>query len=80
MREKDSKERESRGVKCFEKWFTKNFFVNRFPNFCEGFSDQLETIFVDFYFAVKQTPANDENILRKMFYIKTNRALDHLAS
>ncbi len=75
--EKESKKRakrESIGVKCFGKWFTENFFVNRFPNFCEGFSDQLQTISVDFYFTAKQTPANDENVLRKIFYVETNRA------
>jgi hypothetical protein len=67
--------RESRGVKCFGKWFTENFSVNRFPNFSEGFSSQLQTFFVDFYFTAKQTPANDENVLRKMFYVETNGAL-----
>ena len=45
----------------FGKWFMKNFSVNRFP--------------VDFDFTAKQTPANDENILLKMFYIETNGAL-----
>jgi hypothetical protein len=78
--EKESKKRakrESIGVKCFGKWFTENFFVNRFPNFCEGFSDQLQTISVDFYFTAKQTPANDENVLRKIFYVETNGALEH---
>ena len=35
-----ARERESRGVKCFGKWFTEKFFINHFPNFCEGFSGQ----------------------------------------
>jgi hypothetical protein len=26
------------------------------------------------WFTAKQTPANDENVLRKMFYVKTNGA------
>ena len=29
----------------FGKWFTENFFVNRFPNFCEGFYGQTENVF-----------------------------------
>ena len=29
----------------FGKWFTENFSVNRFPNFCEGFYGQTENIF-----------------------------------
>ena len=49
-------------------------FVNHFPNFSEGFSCQLQTISIDFYFTAKQTLANDENVLRKMFYVKTNGA------
>jgi hypothetical protein len=69
-----SSERESRGVKCFGKWFIEKQFVNHFPNFCEGFSGQLQTISIDFYFTVKQTSTNDEKVLRKMFYVETNRA------
>ena len=69
-----ARETESRGVKCFGKWFTEIFFVNRFPNFSEGFSGQIQSISVDFYFIAKQTPANDENVLRKMFYVETNGA------
>ena len=29
----------------FGKWFTENFSVNRFPNFCEGFYGQTENVF-----------------------------------
>ncbi len=57
---------------CFGKWFTRNFFVNRFPIFSKGFSGQRQIIYVDFYFTVKQAPANDENVFRKMFYVDTN--------
>ncbi len=32
-------------------------------------------ISVDFHFTAKQTPVNDENILRKIFYVETNGAL-----
>ena len=36
-------EKESRDweLHTFEKWFTKNFSINRFLKFCEGFSGQL---------------------------------------
>ncbi len=73
--ERERAKKESRGVKYFGKWFLEKKIVNRFPNFCEGFSSQLQTISVDFYFTAKQTPANDKNVLRKMFYIETNKAL-----
>ena len=53
VRERERAERESRGVKCFGKWFTEIFFVNRFPNFSEGFSGQIQSISVDFYFIAK---------------------------
>jgi hypothetical protein len=75
-REREREQKESRDVKCFGKWFTENFSVNRFPNFCEGLSNQLQTISIDFYFTAKQTPANDENVLRKMFYVETNGVLN----
>ena len=52
-------------MKCFGKWFTENFSVNRVSNFCEGFSGQLQIISINFYFTAKQTPANDENVLRR---------------
>ena len=58
-----------------ENGLRKKKFVNRFPFFSEGFSSQLQIISIDFYFTAKQTPANDENALQKMFYVKTNRAL-----
>jgi hypothetical protein len=32
-------------------------------------------ISVDFHFTAKQTSENDENILRKTFYVQTNGAL-----
>jgi hypothetical protein len=56
------------------RWFTGKNFVNRFSFFSEGFSGQRQIISVDFYFTAKQTSANDENILQKMFYIETNGA------
>ena len=34
------------------------------------------TISIDFYFTAKQTPANDENVLWKIFYVETNGALN----
>ena len=43
-------------VVSFGKWFKKKNFVNRFPFFSEGFSGQLQTIYVDFYFTSKQNP------------------------
>jgi hypothetical protein len=46
-----------RGVTCFGKWFTENFFVNHFPIFIKAFSGQRKTFVVDFYFIAKQTPA-----------------------
>ena len=61
---------------CFGKWFTEKNFVNRFPFSSEGFLGQLQIISVNFYFTAKQTPTNDENVLRKMFYVETNGALD----
>ena len=36
---------EGEGAVSFGKWFTENFSVNRFPNFCEGFYGQTENIF-----------------------------------
>ncbi len=63
------------GHACFGKWFTEIFFVNHFLFFSKAFSGQRKTFVVDFYFTAKQTPANDENVLRKMFYIETNGAL-----
>ena len=33
-------------VCIFEKWFTKKNFVNHFPNFNKGFSDQRKLFFV----------------------------------
>ena len=62
---------------CFGKWFTENFFLKQFSLFFffffhEGFSDQLQIIYVDFSFTAKQTLTNDKNVLRKMFYVKTN--------
>jgi hypothetical protein len=64
--EKESREREEPHA-CFGKWFKEKNFVNRFPFFSEGFSGQLQIISVDFYFIAKQIPANDENVLQKMF-------------
>jgi hypothetical protein len=60
---------------CFGKWFTEIFFINRFPfYFCEGFSSKKQIISVDFDFTAKQISVNDENILRKIFYVETNGA------
>jgi hypothetical protein len=63
------------GVTRFGKWFMEKNFVNHFPIFIKAFSGQRKTFVVDFYFTTKQTPANDGNVLRKMFYIETNGAL-----
>jgi hypothetical protein len=74
------KERESRKggggerLQYFGKWFTENFSVNRFPNFTQRFSGQQQIFSVDFGFTAKQTSENDENILRKTFYVETNGA------
>ena len=58
----------------FWKWFTENFSVNCFPIYIKAFSGQQQTFSVDFDFIAKQTLANNENILRKMFYVETNGA------
>ena len=50
-------------------------FRKPFSLFSERFSSQLQIISIDFYFTAKHTPANDENALQKMFYVKTNGAL-----
>ena len=68
------KERQSVSRMFWKMVYGKKKFVNRFPIFFKGFSVQRQIIYVDFYFTAKQTPANDENILRKMFYVETNGA------
>jgi hypothetical protein len=62
-------------LRYFGKWFTENFSVNRFPNFAQRFFGQQQIFSVDFGFTAKQTSENDENILRKTFYVETNGAL-----
>jgi hypothetical protein len=49
---------------------------NGFQNFVKDFPVKLQTFFFNLYFTTKQTPANDENILRKIFYIETNGVLN----
>ena len=74
QRKRAQREREQNA--CLGKWFTEKNFVNQFPNFCEGFSVNCKIISVDFYFTAKQTPVNNENVLRKIFYVETNGALN----
>jgi hypothetical protein len=62
-------------LQYFGKWFTENFSVNCFPNFTQRFSGQQQIFSVDFGFTAKQTSENNENILRKTFYVETNGAL-----
>ena len=78
---RERKKVESRGMKellrvfwkmVYGKFFCKTIFPFFFFFFHEGFFDQLQIIYVDFSFTAKQTLTNDKNVLRKMFYVKTN--------
>jgi hypothetical protein len=66
--QRKSREREQRGESKTR--FRK--MVYEFLNFLKDFPVNNKRFPVDFNFTAKQTPANNENILRKMFYIETN--------
>jgi hypothetical protein len=59
-----------KNVSHFSKINKGKWLSNRKP-----FSVKGKRFYVDYYFTLRQTPVNTENIFRKSFYGETNRAL-----
>jgi hypothetical protein len=64
------------GHTCFglENGLRKIFSQTVFLFLSKHFTVNKQTFSVDFGFTAKQMPVNDENVLRKIFYVETNGA------